>query len=63
MGIRDEMMKQECEKFMLLLKKTYPESEFLSDFVEREFTRVGFNKPTQTLNFKKVASYLTGGQS
>ena len=63
MVIRDKMVKEECEKFLKLLEKMYPGVEFTSDFLEREFTRAGFNKPTGTISFKKIAGYLGGPES
>ena len=47
---------------MELLKVTYPEADFTAGFLERQFTRVGFNKPTSTINFKKIVFYLNGGK-
>lgn len=43
---------------MELLTKLYPGEDFVDKFVEREFTRAGFNKPTMNINFKKICEYL-----
>jgi ubiquinone biosynthesis protein COQ9 len=56
--VREEMIRNECEKFMDLLGELYPKQEFTEKFIEREFTRAGFNKPTSTLSFKKICEYL-----
>lgn len=57
--VRDEMIRDECEKFMVLLEKIYPEQkEFDEKFMEQEFTRAGFQKPTSVLSFRKICEYL-----